>query len=646
MKIAIRHEIKLLLFFLLLTFFSYGSDVFIWPGSAKGWEVFESVAMILEDQEEFDVVPFDRTLSIYNDWKQEKQIPKLVFENLGVQLFVSGRIYETESRLQWDGVLIRNTGENLKIDLQAMDSGELSEKTAKAIRRFLKLPPVEIKSFCVNHPEANNFYSLGLNYKNRAYLPKAISLFEIALEMEPTHLMAKLRLAQCLTITSETEASQAILNSLDEKSLTLDLIKSATAFRNHRDSNRLEKAEEILDQALASSREVNLRRTAQLLLEKASFSQRYLHSAELAGQQAGQARAIYALLNDKLGQAQAHLLEFNIGLQSGTESETSLELKLWTIENLVRDLGYRQYQAQVQVLKAKFLMRKRPLFEREIRENLTRAEQTLREIDSRFSLLNIQAEKADLMSASGRFQDSEALLEQIVKEAQELLLFRSEIYLRSKLATVQLKSGRTVEAVLTLENVLFRLRHKTFPSWKKHTLNRLVPAYLQLGQLEKAHQASSRLMEEAKTGSDEEFLALSLNNHGEILLLMGQLQAALGYFEDSLAIKAGLNKPYITLWTVRNLAQVQLLLGNTEKAKALIEICQKEDSGNPLNLILEALYQSGSGRVDEGLNMLEAFKIRSPSRWGEALEDLYSLFLEAKGEKKPAKTTLFLINYL
>ena len=127
-----------------------------------------------------------------------------------------------------------------------------------------------------------------------------------------------------------------------------------------------------------------------------------------------------------------------------------------------------------------------------------------------------------------------------------------------------------------------------------------------------------------------------LNNHGEILYLLGRYVDADVYFQRSLEIKRSTNDPMSIAWTLRNRVAVKIQQNDAHTAKALLDECENIEPDKLANVVLRAQLHLIKGQLRAGKNLLVRARKDNPQQWKPIHKNLLELFNSIKSTQNRA----------
>ncbi len=637
----------------LFTVSSYGKglkQLLVYPTNDISLSFVESIGLCIQNQGAVEMIPYDVTLKIFRGLNSDSSAALKVARYVGAGYVLVGGIDREKGFVQFNGVLHETEGESWEISESGAEDCLVLGAVVQKVAEHLGIPSANEGLPCMMSRPAEDFYNLGLLNKNRGNFIQAISLFQSALGEQPEHFMARIRLAQCRLVSGEILEVEPILVTLSQHdSLLIRLWRLELICRAAVYQGKLELAESSLDQAIKLAVDYQLMRHKAILLNlKVNFLQVTRHDLEAAVILASEVSGIYEDLGDYKGVAESKFILAQIMMSYRKDwAYKKAEALIKSGKRQLKGLGYMQHEASALYLEALNRIYQGVNSESEILDRLTRAEGIFLEIGSLYSYINTGAERCNYYLGVGRYDEAQNLLNTLLEHARKNGFFKFEIMLRNLKASIYFKKGELLEAASELLGNIRSLETRPISYLKENSYNKLIPIFLSLGYYDRALKASSNLLLLVDHDSyDRERYSFLLNNHGEILFLLGKLAEATTYFEESIDLKRKFGNAASMAWTLRNMISVKIQLGAFSEAEKLLLELEAMDPNKLGNCVLEAQLKNKQGHVKDAYEVMTAAKSRFPNQWSEGFEGIYRTLGEILASGQKGEVGLLLPNHL
>ncbi len=626
---------------------SGSKQFFLFPINNEGLAIMEALTFRLEGSRNGDVVPFDISLKIRSNFKEDPSSVISFVHHMGIKNVLVGRTHEENGKVRFEGTLIGQDNRLWPIAARGARLFDVVEGVVGELRKLVGIEPGGSSDLFSANEEAEDLYELGLNYRNKGHFSQAAGLFRATLDLDPDFLMARIRLAQCLLVTGEFSLIEPLLPESPAPSHQLSILKILYKLRAQ--TGALTEAEGYLEKAITLAEKHGMERhLVTLVLLKANHFHTNRSNVEKAVASVDRARMIYQRLHDSKGLVECKLILARILITMGlAESHERAEAYIKEAGEQAHDIGFQQYEASALFLEAFQKIYRKGFSDEEILEPLLRAEQGFLEVGSMFSFLSTRMERANFHMGQGRTDIAEALILELMPMARRHGFFQAEIRLRNSLATLHLNRGKLLEAAAILLDNVERLKRKPIAYLYRNVYNKLIPVYLRLGYYEEALGASAILIREIeKMGLASERLSYLLNNHGEIHFLLGDFTNAARYYQRSLEIKGRNGDVAGTAWTLRNVISVNIQQGVFSEVEKLLEECEALEPGKLATLVLKIQWKYKHKHYEEALAMMAEAKKDYPNQWSEGFEAIFRILKKSKETGRYTSLGKLLPNHL
>ena len=604
----------------------------VYPGNDLAIGIMEIIAVALGDHQKIEVVPFDSMLKDRRNLLYTDGDPLQFCQELGVDAVLTGKLVKVPEGLRFEGVFAGPDYQNA-LRFEALDSRLLVREMVNQVAQSLALEGVSTDLAANLDTDVLDLYRLGSILKSEGRFLSAAALFEEALQKDTSFALAGLRLAQCLFVLGELNRSEEVSRSmLDHRSAhlriqALELRHNVLAHQEH-----LGEAQRVLAQALAEGSQNGLTRLLpSLYLAQANLMQGYGADMAEVARLIDNAYQAHALNHNRKGMAEVAILAARHRMRmSGAKDEVAIrylnEARQWADK-----IPYPQLQGSIAYVgfygaRAIGLRQKERDLDHEL-ALLQKAESIFLNIGSVFSFVRVRSESMRIYMEKRDLTRAEQLGRELVELASQHGFFETQINVRNYLADIHRVRGDRHTAAHILEENLMRLKQRPFAHLRRNTYQRLVPIMVSLERFERALAYSDLWLKEIdRANYRQERLAFLLNNHGEILMRLGQFEEADHFLQRALEKKRKFRNLQSTAWTLRNLAGLNLHLRRLEKAKNYLEEIERLVPGDPAGLALQALIFAQEGESARGIrllqNLLEAQPHLRKTRFVNLLNDL------------------------
>jgi len=601
-------------------------QVLVYPLNDDALGFVEAVGLQLQRMGAVEIVSYDKILKMRRNTQDDLRGILQNAQFLGATSTLVGSVSREPEKVHFTGHLFNKDGGKWTLDVSGRDECVVMRGLVEKVGEYLNISVSNTRAPCLRNPSAERFYSLGLLYKNKGSFIQAISLFQAVLDEQPSHAMARIRLAQCRLFSGEILDVEPSLASLahDESVLVrlwrLELVCRAAIYQGKR-----AQAKALLDQAIQLAAENQLmRRQAILLNLKVNFLQVSRYGAEKAAALAREVTSVYEQLGDMTGIAESKFILAQIIMNVRSDlSYQKAEALIREGKKHLEGLDNKQHEASALYMEALNRINHGGFPELEILDRLIKAEAIFLELGSLYSYINTGAERCEYYVNHGRYKEAEPFLDDLLELARKNGFYKFEIMLRNQKAAIFFKKGDYFEAASQLIVSLDSMETRPIAFLKENAYNKLIPIYLSLRFYDRALKESSNLLSlVSHEDYNRERYSFLLNNHGEILFLLGKLDEATVFFEDSMEIKRNFGNQSSIAWTLRNIISVKIQMGSYAEVESLLARCEQLEPDRLATRVLEAQLRDMQGKTELALGIMISAKKRYPDQWNQGFEEV------------------------
>ncbi len=627
-----------------------------YSGSPMGRLVAEMVNKSLESTEVLDTVRFSESQKVARDLAvqagEDMTTMRKAVEALGVQFVLTGNVEETETgSLTWTGTLLQRNGASRRLTARGQNTTMLSGAIAALCLRLLgssesPIPPSEL--FSTDH-NANFLYSYGNEFFNEGNYNAAFPIYQKALAFDPHFSHARAKLAFCHFLRGSLSESEEILIDLLDSVEVLsdhDLLASVYNYlaRACHAKGETDRAESFLREAFFQIPYENNKNRAPLYTVEALIK---TGKGDYAGAErsAQLAKEILEHSGDRLAMLHNYLMLITI-----YENTRDFDLARQNLEEglaLAREHEIQSFEARLLKKDARLAFEGGALADLndEVLAKLYQALEIQDRIgDDRFKL-DTEYHIARYFFLTSQFPKA---------EEQGLELLRAvrasgDDELEGKILVLLLDVFHALRDYESMEHYMAEMlkgKHGESRSRQIYVYGRMWYIKAQMGAFEEAREAL-RSFEALSEGNDN-FLAMVINNHGEIDYLEGRYARARENFLKSLDLKRTIDNTRSITWTLRNLVMLNIRENRLQEARRYMNELLETDPGEFQTQVISARLVYAEGAFKDALQIISSCKTEAVAggRWHDELEASLQLYRKAARENRHHELPDQLINHL